>query len=310
MAKWTAADMPTQVGRKVLITGANSGLGRQSALDLAKAGAQVILACRSLDKAQPVVDEIARSGGSAQLLQLDLSDLSSVRKAADEIKSAHPDGIDVLVNNAGVMYPPKSRTAQGFELQFGTNHLGHAALTWLLLPVLRQRQGARVVTLSSIAANQPGFDIDDLNFERRGYNPYFAYNTSKLSNLIFAVELDRRLRAAGDSVISVAAHPGMTDTPLFSTGVSMEGQNKIFAAVTTYGAKLVTQPVSRGALPQLYAASAPGVQGGQYFGPDGIREIRGYPKLTKPRGTALKPDIGRRLWEITAELTGVTPDPE
>ncbi|MBC6450858.1 oxidoreductase [Actinokineospora xionganensis] len=307
---WSEADIPDLGGRTVLITGANSGLGLRSAQVLAGKGAHVFVGARSLERGRAA---IAAIDGAAELLEIDLADLSSVRKAAAEVRERTGDRLDVLMNNAGVMGTPKATTADGFELQIGTNHLGHAALTWLLMPALRGVEDARVVTLSSIAHRSGRIDVDDLNYERRGYNAASAYAQSKLANLLFAVELNRRLLAAGDTVISVAAHPGMTETDLAVNSARLRVRGPlsgVVSKVVSLGNKLITQSLERGALPQLYAATAPDVQGGEYFGPTGPGEIFGAPGRAKPRAAAVNPDLGRTLWQRTADLTGVSPDPE
>ncbi|GAA4418218.1 oxidoreductase [Actinokineospora soli] len=301
---WSEADIPDLTGRTVLVTGANSGLGLRTAQVLAAKGAHVLMGCRSVDKGKAA---LATIDGAAELLSLDLADLASVRKAAVEVRERTGDRLDVLINNAGVMGTPQRTTADGFELQIGTNHLGHAALTWLLMPAIT----GRVVTLSSIAHRGPGLDVTDLNWQRRRYRASAAYSASKLANLVFAVELDRRLRAAGSDVISVAAHPGMTDTELAANSSRARGRiGNALASTVSFGNRLITQSVARGALPQLYAATAPDVTGGEYFGPKGPLEVFGAPGRARPRKAAHNADLGRRLWERTAELTGVAPDPQ
>ncbi|MGX7826952.1 oxidoreductase [Actinokineospora sp. 24-640] len=304
---WSEADIPDLSGRTVLVTGANSGLGLRSAQVLAGRGAHVLMGCRSVDRGKAA---LATIDGAAELLPLDLADLASVRRAAAEVRERTDDRLHVLMNNAGVMATPHRRTADGFELQIGTNHLGHAALTWLLMPALRE--SARVVTVSSIAHRGPGLDVDDLNFERRRYRATAAYSAAKLANLVFAIELDRRVRAAGLDVLSVAAHPGMTMTELAANSARQRSSGALGRALTSvvsFGNRLITQSLERGALPQLYAATAPDVTGGQYYGPQGPGEVYGDPGPAKPRAAALNPDLGRGLWERTAELTGVAPDP-
>jgi NAD(P)-dependent dehydrogenase (short-subunit alcohol dehydrogenase family) len=300
VAKWSEADIPDQSGRTILITGANSGLGLRSAVVLAGKGARVLMACRSPERGRAA---LAKVGGNAELLELDLADLASVRKAAAQVRERTGDRLDVLMNNAGVMGTPFRRTVDGFELQFGTNHLGHAALTWLLLPAVRS---GRVVTISSVAARRGGFDLDDPNFERRRYLLTSAYSQSKLANLIFTVELDRRARAAGLDLVSVAAHPGAAGTEIAANS-GRARDSKALELFLRYGSKLVAQSVARGTMSQLYAATAPDVQGGQYYGPVGPLEMFGPPGLVRPRDAALKEETGRRLWELTAELTGITP---
>jgi NAD(P)-dependent dehydrogenase (short-subunit alcohol dehydrogenase family) len=302
MANWSEADIPDQTGRTVLITGANSGLGLRSAQVLAGMGARVLMGCRSAERGRAAV---AKAGRNAELVEIDLADLASVRKAAAEVRERTGDKLDILMNNAGVMGTPFKQTADGFELQFGTNHLGHAALTWLLLPALRD---GRVVTMSSIAARGGGFSLDDPNFERRRYLASAGYSQSKLANLIFTMELDRRAQAAGIGLVSVAAHPGMSNTDLVAN--SMRFRNiPALATFLNWGVDLVCQSVERGALSQLYAATAPDVRGGQYFGPQWGFEMWGPPGRIPARSAALNEENGRRLWTLTAELTGIAPDP-
>ncbi|MBD0324227.1 MAG: SDR family NAD(P)-dependent oxidoreductase [Aldersonia sp.] len=287
MTKWTESDIPAQHGRTFVVTGSNSGLGAAAAAAIAKAGGKVVLACRNTAKA----DEVARSiGANATVAKLDLADLSSVRAFADSI-----DAVDVLINNAGVMALPKRQTADGFEMQIGTNHLGHFALTGLLLDKI----GDRVVTLSSQAHQMGKIDLDDLNWERRRYQRWLAYGQSKLANLLFAFELQRRLANAGSKVISVAAHPGYASTNLQSHTESF------LDAVMKFGNGIVAQSAQMGALPELYAATAPDVTGGSYYGPDGFGGMRGYP--TRSGSTARSKDevMARKLWELSEKLTGV-----
>jgi protochlorophyllide reductase len=304
VSRWSADDIPDQAGRTVLVTGANSGLGLQTAIVLARRGATVLMGCRDPERGRRAVEQV-RAGGTAWLVELDLADLASVRKAAAEIRERTGNALDVLVNNAGVMATPHRRTADGFELQIGTNHLGHAALTWLLAPALRP--GARVVTLSSLAHRGGGLDVDDLNFKHRRYSPLTAYSQSKLANLLFAFELDRRARAAGRNLLSVAAHPGLTDTELSANSVRM--RLPLLAPLVSLGNKLVTQGVVAGTLPQLYAATAPDVRGGEYFGPGGLGETRGAPVRAAASTAARDPELACGLWERTAELVGIRPDP-
>ncbi|WP_206796963.1 oxidoreductase [Amycolatopsis sp. MtRt-6] len=312
--RWTEADIPGQSGRTVLVTGANSGLGLRTSLVLAGKGARVLLACRSAERGAKALEIVkaAAAGVEPELVPLDLSELASVRAAAASVRERTGDALDVLVNNAGVMATARGRTADGFELQFGTNHLGHAALTWLLLPALRGGRHARVVALSSMAATGARIDLEDPNAEHRRYNPATAYGQSKLANQVFALELDRRLRAAGDDVLSVAAHPGYTATGLGS-GMARSYTNAVVRSVIAGGHRigeaLFAQNVRQGALPQLYAATADGVAGGDYIVPGGLGGMRGNPVKGRPLSAARSESLGAALWDVTAKLTGVTPDP-
>lgn len=298
-SKWTAADIPDQSGRTAIVTGANSGLGYDTAAALAAKGAQVVLAVRNLDKGNEAVDRIRNSTPNAavSLTELDLSSLDSIRRAADELRAAHPR-IDLLINNAGVMYVPNRETTKdGFEMQFGTNHLGHFALTGLLLENLLQVGGSRVVTVSSVGHRiLARIRFEDPHFET-GYNRVRAYGQSKLANLLFTYELQRRLAAKGSSTIAAAAHPGLSDTELM---------RYVPAFIPDVVWKVVAQPAEKGALPTLRAATDPGVQGGQYYGPDGIGEVTGNPKLVASSAQSHDQDIQHRLWTMSEELTGIT----
>jgi NAD(P)-dependent dehydrogenase (short-subunit alcohol dehydrogenase family) len=292
--KWTAADIPDQSGRLAIVTGANSGLGRITAIELARHGADVVIACRSVEKGQAVAGEI---GDGAQVRELDLGSLDSVRRFAAEFSDAR---VDLLVNNAGVMMTPQRQTSDGFELQFGTNHLGHFALTGLLLGAVERAGSGRVVTLSSGEHRGGKIDFENLQYENGGYAPRPAYQRSKLANAVFAVELDRRLRVAGSSALSVFAHPGYSATNLQSTGPT-----GVLKAVLAVSNRLLAQSAERGALPTLYAATAPGVEGGEYYGPDGRGELRGFPTRVRAIPDAYDKELGSRLWEVSEELTGV-----
>ncbi|MET9628490.1 oxidoreductase [Lentzea sp. NPDC006480] len=294
MSRWTEADIPDQTGRTVLVTGANSGLGLRTAQVLAGRGAHVIMGCRSVQRGQAARQSVV---GSAEVLELDLADLSSVRSAAEQVKS-----LDVLVNNAGIMAVPYGKTVDGFERQFGTNHLGHAALTWLLLPALRQRPGARVVTVASLAHQYGRMDFDDPNWERRPYGYRSSYGMSKLANILFARELDRR----ASDVTSIAAHPGVTATDLTNNMAS--AHNSLLLRLGGRISHLFSQSVEMGALPQLYAATSPDARGGQYYGPDSFNGMRGYPAVARMTAAARDDLAANRLWELTIKLTGITPD--
>jgi NAD(P)-dependent dehydrogenase (short-subunit alcohol dehydrogenase family) len=290
--KWTADQIPDQSGRTAVVTGANSGLGLVTARELARAGARVVIACRNTEKG-----EAARRGmeGPVEVEALDLGSLESVHAFADRFQG----GLDLLINNAGVMAPPRSETADGFELQLGTNHLGHFALTGLLLGAMDGRDDARVVTVTSTAHRMGSIDFDDLQSEGR-YSRWRAYGQSKLANLLFALELDRRLRAAGSRIRSLVAHPGYAATNLQSSAPPL--LDRMVMAVSN---RLVAQSADMGALPQLYAATYPGLEGGTFIGPDGFREQRGHPKAVTPSRDARDEEVARRLWEVSEELTGV-----
>jgi NAD(P)-dependent dehydrogenase (short-subunit alcohol dehydrogenase family) len=297
---WDVQDIPDQTGRVAIVTGANSGLGFVTARELARAGARVVLACRNLDKGHAAIDQIRAAVPEAQvqLEELDLASLASVRGFADRFKATH-DGLDLLINNAGVMGTPRRRTADGFELQFGTNHLGHFALTIALLETMEGRDDARVVTLSSTAHKMGRINFDNLNGDRH-YFRWNAYGQSKLANLLFALELDRRLRAAGSTVKSLAAHPGYAATNLQSAGPPLFDRLVMVASNA-----LIAQSDEMGALPILYAATQPGLEGGTYVGPDSFREQRGHPTIVQPNGRARDPETARRLWEVSERLTAL-----
>ena len=297
---WTTADIPDQRGRTAVVTGANTGLGLETAAALAASGAEVVVAVRDRDKGDAAMTTIRTRHPGADLItqELDLSDLSSVRSAAASLLDAH-EHIDLLINNAGVMYTPKSTTADGFELQMGTNHLGHFALTVLLLPRLLETDGSRVVTVSSVGHRiRSKIDVDRLA-TTEGYERVAAYGRSKLANLLFTYELQRRLESAGASTAALAAHPGVSDTEL----------TRYLPRFIQWGEILVrpfTQDAERGALPTLRAATDPDAKGGQYYGPDGIGEVRGAPRLVESSDRSHDPELQRRLWDRSVELTGVT----
>ena len=308
MPGWTASDIPDQSGRTVLVTGGNSGLGYQTVLRLARKGAHVLLAARDRTRGQAALERLAAEapGSHIELAQLDLADLASVERFSAGFLASGQE-LDVLVNNAGVMaIPHRETTAQGYERQFGTNHLGHFALTGRLLPVLVKRPGSRVVTLSSNRhKSAKAINFDDLQGEHT-YRPWGAYDQSKLANAMFVLELDRRLRAAGVDIVSAGAHPGFAATNLQFSG-PRSGGTSLVNQVMGFGTRLFGQPASDGALPQLYAATAEGVHGGEYFGPDGPGEMRGHhPKLVQFSAAARDEAAAARLWTVSEELTGVT----
>jgi NAD(P)-dependent dehydrogenase (short-subunit alcohol dehydrogenase family) len=305
VTKWTANDIPDQTGRTVLITGANSGLGLRSAEAMAAAGARVLLACRNPEKAAVALEAVKAVASAAppEVVALDLADLDSVHGCAKQVL-ADVEQLDVLMNNAGVMAIPLRRTAQGFEAQLGTNHLGHFALTGLLLPALLRADAARVVNTSSQAHRIGSMRWDDLQWEKR-YWKWAAYGQSKLANLLFTFELDRRAKLAGTSVVAVAAHPGYAATHLQAVGPEMSG-NSLMGRVMNMANGVVAQSDAMGALPQLFGATSPTVKGGEYFGPDGLFESRGYPTSVKASGAANDTVAAERLWNRSEELTGVT----
>ena len=293
MSRWTATHIPDQTGRVAVITGANTGLGYETATALAAKGARVVLAVRNLDKGKAAADLITRAhpGADVSVTELDLTSLQSVRDAADQIRAGF-DQIDLLVNNAGVMMTPKSTTTDGFELQFGTNHLGHFAFTGLLLDRLLATPLSRVVSVSSNGHRVGRIRFDDLQSTRR-YSRMGAYGQSKLANLLFTYELQRRL--SGTDTIAVAAHPGGSDSEL----------SRYLPGALQLAFGPLSQSTEMGALPTLRAATDPGVSGGEYYGPGGLLEMRGYPELVASSGRSHDVDVARRLWTVSEELTGV-----
>ncbi|BBY27862.1 SDR family NAD(P)-dependent oxidoreductase [Mycolicibacterium sediminis] len=294
MSRWTVTDIPDQTGRVAVVTGGNTGLGYETAAGLASRGARVVLAVRNLDKGKAAADLIVRRtpGADVTLQELDLTSLASVEDAAEQLRATH-DRIDLLINNAGVMMTPKSTTQDGFELQFGTNHLGHFAFTGRLLDRVLAAPGARVVTVSSIGHRFGRVRFDDLGAER-GYNRMAAYGQSKLSNLLFTYELQRRL--TGTTTTALAAHPGGSSSEL----------TRYLPGPVKLAFSPLEQSTEMGALPTLRAATDPHVSGGQYLGPGGFMEMRGYPKVVASNRRSHDVDVQRRLWTVSEELTGVT----
>lgn len=296
MKKWTFDDIPDQKNRIALVTGANSGLGFQTSLMLAKNGAEVILACRNQESADKSIKAILSDfpGAKVSSVKLDLSDLDSVASCVNTIKGKYSH-LDLLINNAGVMVPPFSRTKQGFELQFGTNHLGHFALTGGLLPLLKDTQGARIISLSSIAASLNYIDLNDLNYEHKRYHKWLAYGQSKLADQLFILELAERLKKSNSKAIAVAAHPGVSSTNLFKS-------TSYF--VRKIGMAIVSQSPENGALPTLRAACDPNVRNGSYWGPSGLLKFKGDPVETRKDSKAKDPAIRKELWDLSEKLTG------
>ncbi|MEM7157103.1 MAG: oxidoreductase [Myxococcota bacterium] len=295
--RWTSKNIEDQTGRVAIVTGANSGIGFEAAKELAVAGAEVIVASRSEERGRTAVEQIRQAAPSAtvELIVLDLADLGSVERFAATFTERY-DRLDLLVNNAGVMMPPqRQETADGFELQFGTNHLGHFALTLRLLPVLAETEGSRVVNVSSSAQNFAKFDLDDLQWTQRSFNRMGSYGASKAANMLFTLELQRRLSEAGVSTISTACHPGWTGTNLQASTPMFRWLNPIFSMKPW-----------QGALPTLYAAVAPQAVGGGYYGPDGLGTMRGYPAPNKPAKLSTDAAAAKRLWDQSEELVGLT----
>ncbi len=299
--KWSQADVGDQSGRVAVVTGANTGIGYHTAAVLARCGAHVVLAVRDLEKGNIALARIVAADPQADvtLQKLDLSSLDSVRAAAGALRSAYPR-IDLLINNAGVMMTPKQLTADGFEMQFGTNHLGHFALTGLLLEHLLDVRDSRVVTVSSNGHRlRSAIHFDDLQWER-SYDRIGAYSQAKLANLLFTYELQRRLATQHKNTIAVAAHPGSSHNEL------TRNLPTIFKPAVAVLGPLMFQGAAMGALPTLRAATDPDVQGGQYYGPDGLGEQRGHPKLVASSAQSHDEELARRLWTVSEELTGVT----
>ena len=303
-AGWGVDDIGELTGTVALVTGANSGIGYATAFGLAEHGAHVVLACRNPEKARRALDELENDldRSSLELLALDLSDLSSVRRAAEQFMDGHAR-LDLLINNAGVMGTPYRTTADGFELQMATNHLGHFALTGLLLPRLLTSGRSRVVTVSSLMHRAGRIRMDDVA-GHAARNTWVHYATSKLANLLFVAELDRRLRSSGESTIAVAAHPGWTRSNLAGSGASL-GNNRLQAKVGRVTGRIFGQATATGALPTLFAATAPGVESGQYFGPSRLFELYGPPKQVRPNRRARNDSDAATLWQLSEELTQV-----
>ncbi|WP_213769249.1 SDR family oxidoreductase [Caballeronia sp. dw_19] len=301
MSKWTTSDIPSQHGRSAIVTG-TGGLGFEDALALARAGCEVIVAGRAPQKGREALARIRAQVPGAEVCfeQVDLASLASIAAFGRRL-NAKRDSLDLLINNAGVMTPPKRReTLDGFELQFGTNYLGHFALTAHLLPLLRKGHAPRVITLSSVAARSGKIDFDDLNAKRK-YKPMPVYSQSKLACLMFAFELQRRSETSGWGITSIAAHPGISRTDLLHNA---PGRRSLFGMVRS-AFWFLFQPAAQGALPTLFAATAPAAEPGGYYGPDKMNEIRGYPSTAKAPPASLDKQVARRLWDVSEELTAI-----
>lgn len=302
--QWHAEHVPDQTGKVIIVTGANSGIGYEAAKVLAGKGAHTILACRSREKAEAALRDTrtAHPTASVEVMELDLASLASVRAFADAFRSRH-QALHILLNNAGVMALPYRRTVDGFEMQFGTNHLGHFALTGLLLEPLLATERARVVTVSSTVHQIGRIRFDDPQGER-GYQRWLAYGKSKLANLLFTYELQRRFAARGVNRISVAAHPGYAATNLQFASAGMEG-SWLQTWMFKFSNNVMAQTATMGALPLLYACTASEMQGGDYIGPDGFMEQHGYPKKVHSNRRSHDMEVAARLWKLSEDLTGV-----
>jgi NAD(P)-dependent dehydrogenase (short-subunit alcohol dehydrogenase family) len=306
-AKWTAAQIPALDGKTALTTGANSGIGYQAALELARHGAHVLLGCRNAAKGADALARLlaAVPGAKAEVVELDMASLASIRAFAASF-AARGVPLDLLINNAGVMaLPTRELTIDGFERQFGTNHLGHFALAGLLMPELLAAAAPRVVTVASIAHRTGKIEFDNLHGERK-YTPRDAYNRSKLANILFARELEKRARAANSKLVSIPVHPGVSRTNIIENGMAPTG---LKAMVINAVAALVMQSDEAGALPTLYAATSPTAVGGEYIGPDGFLGVKGSPTVEQPKPQALDEDVAAKLWTVSEQLTGVVYPP-
>jgi NAD(P)-dependent dehydrogenase (short-subunit alcohol dehydrogenase family) len=300
--KWTTHQVPDLSGKVVIVTGGNSGLGYESVKAFAEKGATVVLASRSYDKGNAAREDLLKGkpSGEIAVMELDLGDLSSVKKFADSFQKEY-DRLDVLLNNAGIMMTPYGLTQDGLESQMGVNHFGHFALTGLLLDRILATPASRIVNVSSMAHNRGQMDFDNLLFEHgRDYSPIRAYGRSKLANLLFTYELQRRLEAKGHDSLAVAAHPGVAQTNL---GRYIEGKFLVKLLMPIFSH--FTQDAAMGALPQIRASVDPSVKGGAYFGPDGRREMTGYPVEVQSNGSSHDREAAQRLWEVSEQLTGV-----
>jgi len=301
--KWNVAMIPSQAGKMALVTGANSGIGYQAALELARHGAHVLLGCRSASKGLTALERLRKEapGAQAEVVELDMASLASVRAFAEAYVGTGAS-LDLLINNAGVMaLPTRETTVDGFERQFGTNHLGHFALTGLLVPALLKADAPRVVMVSSLAHRNGKINFDDLQGAKK-YVPWGQYNESKLANLMFALELERRARKSASKLVSIPVHPGVSTTSIFANGPGTKDLKEIMVGLL---APLLFQSEEAGALPTLYAATSPAARGGEYIGPDGFQALKGAPTVEQPRPQALDEAAAKKLWTVSEDLTGV-----
>ena len=298
--RWTADDIPDLTGKVAIVTGANSGVGLEAARELARKGAATVLACRSVERGQRALDALRAElpAADAVLMELDLASLDSIGRFADTFRERH-ERLDLLINNAGIMAVPYARTADGFESQMGVNHLGHFALTGQLIDLIAATPGARVVNVSSLAHRNVSMDFGNLLYENGGYSPMRAYGRSKLANLLFTRELQRRFEAAGVDALALGAHPGFSETSL-AVHLRRGWQAPVMLLIS-----LLSQSAAKGALPTLRAAADADARGGQFYGPHGFMGIRGLPVAVEPNAVARDEDAARRLWEASERLTGV-----
>lgn len=302
--KWNASDIPDLKGKIAVVTGANSGIGYYTCLELARKGAHVVLAARNKERGRAAEERILSEVPNAdlQFMKLDLSNIETVKYFADAFIEEY-EKLDILINNAGVMAIPLKRTAQGFEMQFGTNHLGHFALTGLLLDFIDRTPGARIVNVSSTMYKRGTINFEDPNWDK-SYKKWAAYSQSKLANILFTLELHKRLRLAGRKTLVMAAHPGYAATNLQTTGPDMEGA-KMRRFYYTLMNRIFAQTASQGALPSLYAATSEKAESGKYYGPSGMGHLRGYPQEEAINSSLVNPDVARRLWEESEKLLGI-----
>ncbi|MFC2166444.1 SDR family NAD(P)-dependent oxidoreductase [Acidobacteriota bacterium] len=295
LQKWDSQDVPDQKGRVAIVTGSSSGIGYETARVLGAKNATVIIAVRNLEKGRSALEKIkdAHPDADVRVMELNLASLDSIQKFTEELRNNFSQ-LDLLINNAGVMMPPYSKTVDGFELQFGTNHLGHYTLTGLLLDLILKTENSRIVTVSSTAHEYGKLDFDDLNWEKRKYKKVNTYGDSKIANLYFTYELQKKLDKMGAKTIATASHPGWTATELQRHVGLLNFFNRFFS-----------QGIDMGALPTLYAATAPDVKGSDYYGPSGWREMKGYPKKVSSNELSHDMDIAKKLWDVSEEMTKV-----